>query len=289
MRTYSPNELLLEGSWAEDFTPTQYTKEHFMYIQSIGHYIATPKYILPVRKDLHSFLLLYTVKGRGLLTYHNETISLPEGTCAFINCNEPHTYRSSPVGIWDLRWVHFSGHGITGYLNYINKNWKAVILKNGEQKMNKLYACVKRTDPGHEIELSTMLIDLCSEIAVDIKKNQMRAAETISPVVKQALTYFEEHFCQKISLDTLSQELNVSKYHLAHQFKEQTGYSPHEYLIITRLNYAKTLLRSTSKTISSISDKCGFDTSSYFIQAFKKHEGTTPLKYRAHYRDLENV
>lgn len=289
MRTYLPIACLKENSWAEDFTASQYTKEHFMYVQCMGHFIATSRYILSPRQNLHSFLLLYTVDGKGIVQYQDNTVELSAGYAVLINCTEQHSYRCAPGHTWNVRWVHFSGHSITGYINYITKNWKPVRFEHGEQKMMDLYTCVKNPDPVNEIQLSTMLIQLCSDIAVELKAKQTRASETLSPTIKLALAYYEEHFQEKLSLDTLSRELNVSKYHLAHQFKEQIGHSPHEYLTIIRLNYAKSLLRSTSQTINSISEKCGFDTSSYFIQAFKKHEGTTPLKYRTYYRNLENT
>lgn len=194
MRTYLPITCLKENSWAEDFTASQYTKEHFMYVQCMGHFITTPKYILTSRQNLHSFLLLYTVSGKGIVQYQNNTVELPAGYAVLINCQEPHSYRCAPDHTWNVRWVHFSGHCITGYLNYINQNWEPVNLENGEQKIIDLYTCIKDPEPVNEIHLSTMLIHLCSDIAVELKAKQTRASETLSPTIKLALAYYEEHF-----------------------------------------------------------------------------------------------
>jgi AraC-like DNA-binding protein len=60
------------------------------------------------------------------------------------------------------------------------------------------------------------------------------------------------------------------------------GLSPHRYVLKTRIQLAKGLLRDASNSILEVADRCGFDTLSTFNRAFKKHlsgvlaDGTVP-------------
>ncbi len=58
--------------------------------------------------------------------------------------------------------------------------------------------------------------------------------------------------------------------HFRHMFKERTGLSPMNYIIDKRIDYAKRLIVSTDMTLSTISQECGFSTSSQFSSMFRR-------------------
>ena len=53
-----------------------------------------------------------------------------------------------------------------------------------------------------------------------------------------------------------------------------------EFITKTRLSAAKQQLISTNRTVMDIAMDCGFSDVRGLIQAFKKYENTTPIKYR---------
>ncbi|MBR2353708.1 MAG: helix-turn-helix transcriptional regulator [Clostridia bacterium] len=63
-------------------------------------------------------------------------------------------------------------------------------------------------------------------------------------------------------------------------FTEHFSVSPHEYLIMRRLEHAETLLLQTELNITEIAYRTGFATSSNFSKAFKKHNGMSPKDCR---------
>ena len=63
---------------------------------------------------------------------------------------------------------------------------------------------------------------------------------------------------------------------------------PNEYLIVTRLNHSKTLLKYEDRSIEEIAYSCGFKDAAAFSNQFKKMTGYTPRKFRE-YLNLEKT
>ncbi|MBQ9612922.1 MAG: helix-turn-helix domain-containing protein [Lachnospiraceae bacterium] len=286
MQTIIPYSSLDPDSWAEDFTPSQNSRRRYMYIQCMGHYHARPSYGVLKRSNLHSYLFLYTISGCGVIDYLDEEVLLPAGKAAIINCEDVHSYYCVPSQNWDFCWIHFSGSCIDGYLSEIMESWGVVPIPGAEETFRMLFEKRKQEDLVSGIECSTMLISLCSSFLLALKQEQSNSEQKILPIVRSAIGTLEEKFTEDLSLDALCGELGISKYYLSHIFKEYTGFSPYEYLINVRLSFAKSLLRSTDQTISDISDRCGFSSSSHFIQTFRRREGITPRRYREYFLNL---
>jgi AraC-like DNA-binding protein len=53
-----------------------------------------------------------------------------------------------------------------------------------------------------------------------------------------------------------------------------------KYLLDTRLHFARALLLQTDETVSGIAERCGFNTSSYFIKCFRERYFESPLSYK---------
>ena len=107
--------------------------------------------------------------------------------------------------------------------------------------------------------------------------------------LKTVLKEIDQHFQEPLSLESLAITAGVSKYHLAREFKKYLGMPPNEYLIVTRLNHSKTLLKYEDLTIEEITYSCGFHQVSHYINLFKKHEGCTPLKFRREWHSNEAI
>ncbi|MCR5583989.1 MAG: AraC family transcriptional regulator [Lachnospiraceae bacterium] len=283
MRTIIPYSNLKKGSWAEDFTPSKEVRQKNMFVQCMGHYKALPGYGVFDRSHLNSFLLLYTISGTGCVSYMGKEIILHPGCATLIDCTLPHSYYCSPDDIWEFRWIHFSGACIDGYVSDFLANWGEAPLTTGTRFFKEVYDLAACNDPISFIECSTMLMDLCSKMLIHVIRNNEASSKPISPVVSSAIEIFEEEFQSDLDLSVICARLSVSKFYFLRTFKQQTGFTPNDYLITVRLNHAKSLLRSTSMTIEDIALECGFSTASYFIRVFKKHEAVTPLHYRKYF------
>ncbi|WP_127491453.1 AraC family transcriptional regulator [Paenibacillus glycanilyticus] len=99
--------------------------------------------------------------------------------------------------------------------------------------------------------------------------------------VEKILDWIETHYCQTISLESLSQELHLSSYHISHLFKQQTGMTISDYVAGRRIREACALLENTDYSINEIGRMIGGFSAPYFSQLFKKHKGVTPNLYRS--------
>ena len=94
------------------------------------------------------------------------------------------------------------------------------------------------------------------------------------------IDYLNEHLTEDISIDSLSETFFLSRYHLMHSFKEETGYTIGNYLSTKRLLLARDLILQ-GEPITNVCYECGFRNYSTFSRAFKKNFGYSPREQRA--------
>ncbi|MBP9995855.1 MAG: response regulator [Lachnospiraceae bacterium] len=99
-------------------------------------------------------------------------------------------------------------------------------------------------------------------------------------LIKKAVEYIENNFYKDISLEEISQMLNLSSYYFSKLFKEEKGEGFVEYLTKRRVDEAKELLKDPEKSIKEIGSSCGYFDPNYFSRIFKKATGMTPTEYK---------
>ena len=97
--------------------------------------------------------------------------------------------------------------------------------------------------------------------------------------LKQALEYIEASYTTTVSLQDISESVQMSPKYFCRFFQEMTHRTPIEYLNNYRIERACYLLLTTNQTITEIAYNTGFNDLSYFIKTFKKYKGTTPKQY----------
>ncbi len=95
--------------------------------------------------------------------------------------------------------------------------------------------------------------------------------------------YIEQHYGENISVSNLADMVYVSESTLNRLFKKEFSLTPFEYLIETRVEKSKTMLRRKSVAITDIADRCGFSSNSHFTSCFKRIIGMSPSDYRKKY------
>lgn len=264
-------------------TPSTYAKEHFLYVQEIG----TLTSLIPhtsSRKNLNSLLFFVVLEGAGNLTYENQTFSLQSGDCVWLDCSRPYSHESSVELPWTLMWVHFWGKEAAAlYQNFIERD-NSFLFRPGntypfKNTLTRLYREQSRKDSLSELVSHNYLTDIITSIYLENDKHASSSLHIPEKFMK-IRAYLDEHYPEKLELETISNHFYISKYHLSREFKRIFGTTIGEYLLKQRISKSKSLLRFSDLSVDEIALQCGFSDSGYFIKVFKKEEKTTPAKYR---------
>ncbi len=104
--------------------------------------------------------------------------------------------------------------------------------------------------------------------------------DNITNKIYSITAYIHNRYTEDLSLASLSKEFYVSSYYLSHQFKRVTGFTLTDYISMTRVRNAQTLLVSTDIPITDIALQSGFKSFSQFNRAFNKFLQMPPSKFR---------
>ena len=96
--------------------------------------------------------------------------------------------------------------------------------------------------------------------------------------IEDILKYINNNLSQDLSVDIICKEFFISKYYLMHKFKNETGYTLHNYIIQKRLFLAQELIKS-GEPVTKVSSICGFKDYSSFLRGFKKLFQKSPREY----------
>ncbi|MCF7924938.1 MAG: response regulator [Candidatus Izimaplasma sp.] len=126
------------------------------------------------------------------------------------------------------------------------------------------------------------LFSLFEEVLLTVKALDIRKQLTRSEkLTQEAIAYIDEHYNDTtLTLEQLSDHLNVSLSHLSMLFKKNSGYTFSKYLIKVRMQKAEEYLSNTDLKIADIALLCGYSDVYYFSHSFKKHSGLSPRMYR---------
>lgn len=102
-------------------------------------------------------------------------------------------------------------------------------------------------------------------------------------LVLKVQAYLEKHFAQKISVEKLALENNLSRRTFERKFKQATGNSVLEYLQRVRTEAAKKQLESGQKSVNEVMYHIGYNDPKAFRTVFKKFVGISPVAYRKKY------
>ena len=97
--------------------------------------------------------------------------------------------------------------------------------------------------------------------------------------LERAREYLHAHLNEELSLDTLSGEVNMSKFHFLRRFKDYFGMTPHQYWLNYRINRAKDALEAGMPLADIVFDH-GFNDLSHLNRRFKPVYGKTPYQFQ---------
>lgn len=98
--------------------------------------------------------------------------------------------------------------------------------------------------------------------------------------LKSLLLYCSEHFREGITVSDASNALHISRYHIAHIFREKLGTTFSDYITGKRIEYACRLLTDAHLSIAEVANQSGFNSLRSFNRHFLQQMECSPKAYR---------
>lgn len=157
---------------------------------------------------------------------------------------------------------------------------------------NDILAEQERNEPGFELMLKVHVMKLIILILRTIyceykNENEVKNRDTSNlgaepydriNIVNNIVSFINDNYMKEISLEKISRNTYLSPVYISKIFKEETGDSPINYLIKTRLMKARELLEEGKLSIKAAAKSVGYHDAYYFSKLFKKYYGYPPSK-----------
>ncbi|MCS7460710.1 AraC family transcriptional regulator [Paenibacillus doosanensis] len=144
-------------------------------------------------------------------------------------------------------------------------------------KMDSLF---QEPDDGSELLLAAYCTELLVLLNRAFRHNFSPLPSSVAPEkLAPVLDYIDHHLDHDLSLEALEQQFFMNRYYLSRLFRQSTGSTIHEYILLKRIARAKKLLFEGH----NVTDACqlsGFNDYSNFIRMFKRFVGVPPGQYR---------
>lgn len=98
--------------------------------------------------------------------------------------------------------------------------------------------------------------------------------------VEGAVRIIHDRYISGVSIEDAASALGISSGHLSRIFRQETGYTFLDYLMLVRVKRAAELLRDPNVKVYEVADLVGYSDARYFGQVFRKITGLTPREFR---------
>lgn len=262
------------------FVPQPFGREAYLYYPiSVGYFDCKPSY--QVQRNLFSSYLLIAMLT-GSLSYQTRKSKgvVRAGQALLLDCNAPHSYAA--LGKCSFTFLHFSGAQSRELFEEI------------ESRGGNLFR-IPSTSAMHEV-----IGEMLSTMREDKRMNEARTSSLIygllmtllelsgasgaggmgNPVVDSAIAYIQRHLTDKLSVDDIAANAGYSSSYFSHIFTVETGMSPYQFVVRSRVEQAQQLLKTTRQSVQEIAFQCGFNSAANFCYTFRRMTGISPHEYR---------
>jgi AraC-like DNA-binding protein len=123
---------------------------------------------------------------------------------------------------------------------------------------------------------SKFLFYLSELLIIPSKKTEIRPLKDDNEAINRAINFIEANYKTAFTLDDVSENAFLSKFHLIRIFKKQVGLTPYSYQLQLKLNEARRLIFE-DKSLTEIAHELGFADQAHFTNTFKKYaNGANP-------------
>jgi AraC-like DNA-binding protein len=265
---------------------TPQTTSLSFYIKECG-YCSERKLTFGIANDYNDILVVYSLSGVVCFIKNQTTQYIHPDNVIASACNTPLTFTRAGKN-WICFYMVIGGSQAKKYYNFF-------------RTAHSVFP-VNPLSPLLDFFIEGISLDFNQSIYTDMKASlivhnllfelynasyNISLAKSITPVqettVNQAIKYIRDNYSKDLSIDSISSEMNFSKYYFCKLFKKHTGTTVHQYVNEYRVHKSKELLTYSKLSINGVAISVGFKNTLTFSRAFKSFMHMTPSEYRKNF------
>lgn len=169
-------------------------------------------------------------------------------------------------------------------------NTKALAIADADDEIldvfYRLALLIEKSQTEQQIMAPIIIKEIYYRLLTGALGSQLRLINTKgtrSHQIAQAISLIKEHYCEKLDMAKIAQQINMAPASFYRNFKKVTKVSPLQFQKQLKLNEAQRLMLSGECTAESASYIVGYESPTQFSREYKKMFGSSPKK------DIQNL
>ncbi len=262
-------------------------------------------YQTTINQNVHGYIPLHwhdevqfvlIIKGEAIFQVNEERLEVREGDGLFINSGCLHMAEEKNQSGCIYICLNVSPHFILSqelYSTYVSPYLQATNLpylsidakepwgKNIIDAILNMNESIQQKWPYYELDLTVQLTNMWKNLLVNGFQLEYDQTEVVkSQRMKQMLHWIHLHYADKMLLDDIAKAGQLSRSECCRYFKRMLRTTPLNYVMDYRIRRSVLLLQESDSTVTEVAYQVGFNSTSYFIDKFRKSMNVTPLAYK---------
>ncbi|MFJ8258404.1 helix-turn-helix domain-containing protein [Peribacillus asahii] len=262
-------------------------------------------YETTIAQNIHGYIPLHwheeiqfvlIVKGAATFQINEEKLVVREGNGLFINSGCLHMAKENNQSGCVYICLNVSPHFVLPqelYTTYVYPYIQATNLpylyvdanerwgKNILEAIVNINQWIQQKSPYYEIDITVQLTLIWQNLIINGFQLEYNQTEMLkNDRMKQMLNWIHLHYAEKIMLDDIARAGQLSRSECCRYFKRVLKTTPLNYVMDYRIQKSLSLLQQAESNVTEVAYQVGFNSTSYFIDKFRKSMNMTPLAYK---------
>ena len=195
------------------------------------------------------------------------------------------TYFADEADPWKYVWLEFDGLRVTEYLTYAGLDAAHPIYipqtpAQGQAVRDTMLYIANHSKASTLHLIGHLFLFLDGLVQSSSTRRTASGGQLRDFYIQEAITYMEQNYQRDLTVEELADVCKLNRSYFSKLFKREMGENLSTYILNTRIEHAKLLLRTTDKKAYEIAEAVGIYDPVYFSKIFKKAVGLKPKEYR---------